>query len=325
MSRKINRVLITGGAGFIGSHLSERLISIGKEILVIDNFDDYYPESIKRKNVSSLSAKKDFRLVEGDIRNYDFMKDTFISFSPDLVIHLAAKAGVRPSIATPLLYQEVNVLGTNIILELMKELEISNLFFASSSSVYGDCPNIPFSEDDPQAVPISPYGVTKKNGEELCYTYHKLYDLKILSFRFFTVYGPRQRPDMAIHKFTKLINNGSKIEVYDRGTGSRDYTYIDDIIDGLVGALNFISTSSSPVYEVINLGESVPVKLMELISLIEGELGKEAEKVMLPRQPGDVKRTFADIKKAGELFGYNPNTSMKEGIEKFIRWFKDQP
>jgi UDP-glucuronate 4-epimerase len=325
MSREFNRVLITGGAGFIGSHLSERLISLGKEVMAVDNFDEYYPQEVKRRNIASLVTKDDFRLVEGDIRNYDFIKDTFKSFSPDLVVHLAARAGVRPSIADPLLYQEVNVIGTTVILEVMKELKISDLFFASSSSVYGDCPNIPFSEDDPQAVPISPYGVTKKNGEELCYTYHKLYDLNILAFRFFTVYGPRQRPDMAIHKFTRLIDNGSKIEVYDRGTGSRDYTYIDDIIDGLLGAMGFISSATSPVCEVINLGESVPVKLMELIALIEGELGREAEKVMLPRQPGDVKRTFADVKKAGKLFGYRPSTSMKTGIERFISWFKDQP
>ncbi len=323
MSKIIDKVIVTGGAGFIGSHLSNRLLSLGKEVLAIDNFDDYYPEEIKRRNIASLSTKDGFRLSEGDIRNYDFVVDTFKSFSPDLIIHLAAKAGVRPSIAAPLLYQEVNVLGTNIILEAMKELEISNLLFASSSSVYGDCPNIPFSEDDPLAIPISPYGVTKKNGEELCYAYHKLYDLSILCFRFFTVYGPRQRPDMAIHKFSKLITSGSKIEVYDQGTGSRDYTYIDDIIDGLIGSLNFVSTTTSPLYEIINLGESVPIKLLELIRLIEEGLGKEAEKVMMPRQPGDVIRTFADVQKARDLFGYNPKTSMSEGIYKFIEWFKN--
>ncbi len=323
MSNEIKKVIVTGGAGFIGSHLSERLLSLGKEVLAIDNFDDYYPEDIKRRNITSLLSKNGFRLSEGDIRNYDFVMDTFKSFSPDLVVHLAAKAGVRPSLEAPLLYQEVNILGTNIILEAMKKLGISNLLSASSSSVYGDCPNIPFSEDDPLAMPISPYGVTKKNGEELCYAYHKLYDLSILCFRFFTVYGPRQRPDMAIHKFSKLITNGSKIEVYDQGTGSRDYTYIDDIIDGLVGALNFVSTNPSPFYEVVNLGESVPINLLKLIGLIEEGLGKKAQMIMMPRQPGDVIRTFADIQKARDLFGYSPSTSMKVGIAKFIEWFNN--
>jgi UDP-glucuronate 4-epimerase len=323
MSKDINKIVVTGGAGFIGSHLSERLVSLGSEVFVIDNFDDYYPEKLKRRNIESCLKKDGFRLLEGDIRNYGFMIDSFRSISPDLVVHLAAKAGVRPSIKDPLLYQEVNVLGTNNILEAMKELDMKDLLFASSSSVYGDCPNIPFSEDDPMAMPISPYGVTKKSCEELCYAYHKLYDLNILCFRFFTVYGPRQRPDMAIHKFTNLIESGSKIEVYDQGKGSRDYTYIDDIIDGLIGALGFISSVTSPVYEVINLGESVPVNLMELIDLIESGLGKEAEKVMMPRQPGDVKRTFADIEKAKRLLGYNPNTSMKVGVKKFIEWFKN--
>ncbi|MBN1572544.1 MAG: GDP-mannose 4,6-dehydratase [Deltaproteobacteria bacterium] len=319
----MKKVVVTGGAGFIGSHLSDRLVSLGNEVFVIDNFDDYYPEKFKRRNIESLLKKDGFKLIEGDIRNYDFIIDSFRSISPDLVVHLAAKAGVRPSIKNPLLYQEVNVLGTNNILEAMKELDIKDLLFASSSSVYGDCPNIPFSEDDLMAKPISPYGVTKKCCEELCYTYHKLYNLKILCFRFFTVYGPRQRPDMAIHKFTNLINNGSKIEVYDQGKGSRDYTYIDDIIDGLIGAFGFISSETTPFYEIINLGESVSVNLLELIELIESGLGKETEKVMLPRQPGDVKRTFADIEKARSLLGYNPNTSMKEGVERFIEWFKN--
>lgn len=323
MSKDIKKVVVTGGAGFIGSHLSDRLVSLGNEVFVIDNFDDYYPEKFKRRNIESLLKKDGFKLIEGDIRNYDFIIDSFRSISPDLVVHLAAKAGVRPSIKNPLLYQEVNVLGTNNILEAMKELDIKDLLFASSSSVYGDCPNIPFSEDDLMAKPISPYGVTKKCCEELCYTYHKLYNLKILCFRFFTVYGPRQRPDMAIHKFTNLINNGSKIEVYDQGKGSRDYTYIDDIIDGLIGAFGFISSETTPFYEIINLGESVSVNLLELIELIESGLGKETEKVMLPRQPGDVKRTFADIEKARSLLGYNPNTSMKEGVERFIEWFKN--
>ncbi len=323
MSKDIRKVVVTGGAGFIGSHLSERLVSLGSEVFVIDNFDDYYPKAIKRRNIESLSKKDGFKLLEGDIRDYNFVMDSFKSVSPDLVVHLAAKAGVRPSIISPLLYQEVNVLGTNNILEAMKELEIKDLLFASSSSVYGDCPNIPFLEDDLMAMPISPYGVTKKCCEELCYTYHKLYDLKVLCFRFFTVYGPRQRPDMAIHKFTRLINNGSKIEVYDQGKGSRDYTYIDDIIDGLFGALNLISSETSPLYELINLGESVPVNLLELIELIESGLGRKAEKVMMPRQPGDVKRTFADIEKAKRLLGYDPNTSMKDGVEKFIEWFRN--
>ena len=318
----MNKILITGGAGFIGSHLSERLISLGMEVCAIDNFDDFYPEAIKRSNIKNLLGRDEFKFLEGDIRDRDLLKDVIRKSSPDIIVHLAAKAGVRPSILDPILYQDVNILGTNILLEVMREEGLKKFVFASSSSVYGNCPNFPFSEDDPMANPISPYGMTKKAGEVLCYTYHHLYGIDTVCLRFFTVYGPRQRPDMAIHKFTKKIVSGEKIEVFAEGKSGRDYTYIDDIVSGIHGSMDYVSRLKKPVFEIVNLGGSKIVRLNELVRIVEKGLDKKADLKLMPSQPGDVELTSAEISKAEKLFGYKPETSIEEGIDNFIKWYR---
>ncbi|MBC7333864.1 MAG: NAD-dependent epimerase/dehydratase family protein, partial [Actinobacteria bacterium] len=256
-------ILVTGGAGFIGSHLCEKLLSLGHRVLCIDNFNDFYSPSIKRNNIKGVLTNPDFKLFEVDILNQSEINNIFSSYPIDLVIHLAARAGVRPSIAQPLLYEKVNVIGTLNILEACKYNKINKLIFASSSSVYGGSKKIPFSEEDRVDFPISPYASTKKSGELICYTYYHLYSIETICVRFFTVYGPRQRPEMAIHKFTRQIFNKEPIEVYGDGSSSRDYTYIDDIINGIVNMINKVQG-----YEIVNLGNSYPVKLLELIHLL---------------------------------------------------------
>ena len=312
-------LLITGGAGFIGSHLSERLLTEGYRVICLDNFDTFYDPQIKRKNVSGQLKNNNYTLLEGDIRDLKLLRDIFTGNKIDAMIHIAAKAGVRSSIREPVLYYDVNVHGTMNLLEMAKEYPVKKFLFASSSSVYGENKKTPFSEEDNVDNPISPYAATKKAGELICYTYHHLYKIPIACLRFFTVYGPRQRPEMAIHKFTRLIYEGKSVPVYGDGTSRRDYTYIEDIINGVAAALH-----AELSYEIINLGESQTVGLRELISLIEENLHKETSIEWLPVQPGDVPVTYADIRKARKLLGYNPAVDIKEGVRRFVAWFIEQ-
>ena len=317
-------ILITGGAGFIGSHLTDRLLESGERVISIDNFNDYYDPAVKKRNIEDALENPSYILCEGDLRDRGFVGDVLDTHRPDLVIHLAAMAGVRPSLENPLLYQEVNIIGTNNLLEEMNVRDMKKLLFASSSSVYGDCPRVPFSESDPDIHPISPYGVTKLSGEHLCYAYHQLFGMDILCFRFFTVYGPRQRPDMAIHKFTVLIDTGKPIRVFHEGKSSRDYTYIDDIIQGILGGVGFVMNTPAPVFEVFNLGEATRVPLIELIGHIEAGLKKPANTIMMPGQPGDVQTTYANIEKARRLLGYKPETQIEIGIDRFMAWYRKE-
>ncbi|MGH7491750.1 MAG: GDP-mannose 4,6-dehydratase [bacterium] len=310
------KCLITGGAGFIGSHLSERLLAHGYEITGLDSFNDYYDPRLKRANVEPLLGKPGYTLAEMDILDFAGLQNLFERQKFDALVHLAARAGVRPSIAQPHLYEKVNMEGTLNLLELTRRHGIGKFIFASSSSVYGENPKVPFSEDDRVDFPISPYAATKKAGEELCFTFHHLYGLKITCLRFFTVYGPRQRPDMAIDKFTKLIDAGEKVPMYGDGTSRRDYTYITDIIDGIEKSINACSS-----YHIYNLGESRTIELRELIHLIQESLGKKAIIEQLPAQPGDVPITYADISKARREIGYQPQVNISTGIQRFVEWY----
>jgi len=311
------KILVTGGAGFIGSNLIEKLLKEGYEVVCLDNFNDYYNPQIKRNNIEPFLRERNFNLVEADIRDKDTLEKIFEEYKFQKVIHLAAQAGVRLSLKQPNLYIDVNVNGTLNLLELSKEYKIKNFVFGSSSSVYGATKEIPFSEEG-KLKPISPYGVSKRAGELLCYTYNHLYNLPFTILRFFTVYGPRQRPDMAIHKFTKLIDEGKEICLYGNGETSRDYTYISDIIEGIMSALN-----NDFNYEIFNLGNSNPTNLSRLISLIEKKLDKSAKIRYLPEQPGDPSITFADISKSKRMLNYNPKIKMEEGIKRFIEWYKN--
>ena len=313
------KILVTGGAGFIGSHLVERLLERGDEVVVIDNFDPYYDPTIKEQNIQHALEYDTYTLYREDILDTDALTNIFNTHDFDVVVHLAAKAGVRPSIKDPVGYTRVNVEGTVNILEQCKKHNIDKVVFASSSSVYGNNEKVPFSEDDPVDNPISPYAATKKAGELLCANYHHLYDMNIFALRFFTVYGPRQRPEMATHKFTRMISNGETIPVYGNGKPERDFTYIDDIINGVEAAIDRVNG-----FEIINLGESQTISVDRLIDLIETNLGISAKREYLPMQPGDVDRTFADITKAGELLGYDPETSIEAGIKKFVEEYQEQ-
>ena len=338
--------LVTGGSGFIGSHLVEQLLKNGHSVINIDNFDDFYDYQIKIKNsLESLSLKSEFnfnnketdiqdlttetkseryRLYYQDIRDRKGLEEIFRNHKIDLVIHLAALAGVRPSIERPLEYEEVNIRGTQNIWELCKEFGIKKFVCASSSSVYGNNEKIPFSETDNVDNPISPYAATKKCGEILGHVYHSLYHIDMIQLRFFTVYGPRQRPDLAIHKFTKLISENKEIPFYGDGSTARDYTFIDDIIDGILKSIKYLETNQN-VYEIINLGESEVVTLNEMLSVLEAAIGKKAIKKILPIQRGDVQKTNADITKARTLIEYSPSTNFQNGIKKFVEWFLGNP
>ena len=313
--------LITGGAGFIGSSLSERLIKEGNKVVTIDNFCDFYNPIIKENNVKELIKNPNFKLYRNDIRDRESVKRIFEENNIDIVMHLAAMAGVRPSIENPILYQEVNCMGTQNILEEMKAHNVKNLVMASSSSVYGNCKEVPFKENMIVDFAISPYAATKKANEVMTHVYHKLFDMNVIMLRFFTVYGPKQRPDLAINKFTRLMLEDKEIPMFGDGTTSRDYTYIDDIVDGIIKSCNYVVNNKN-VYEILNLGNSSPVSLKEMINTIGQAVGVEPKIKQLPMQPGDVDRTFADISKAKELIGYNPKTSFKEGIENFVEWYK---
>ena len=315
----MKHILTTGGAGFIGSHLVDRLLSEGDwRVTVVDDFNDFYSPSIKRENIREHLKSPNYKLVEADIRDCAALEQAFAETHFDCIVHLAARAGVRPSLKEPQLYVETNINGTMNLLELARKHGVKQFVFGSSSSVYGVNEKVPFAEDDPIFNPISPYAATKAAGELICHTYSHLYDMRIVCLRFFTVYGARQRPDLAIHKFARLISEGKPIPVFGDGSTRRDYTYVDDIIAGVRAAIDYDQTN----YEVINLGESRTVELRELISLIEGELGTRAEIDRQPPQPGDVPQTFADISKAKRLLNYNPQTQIEAGIKQFIEWFK---
>lgn len=319
-------ILITGGAGFIGSHLSERLLKEGNKVLVIDNFNNYYDPAIKRNNVEEVKktciknsiSLDNYKVFEGDIRDNEFLKEVF-SNKIDSIMHLAAMAGVRPSIQDPALYYDVNITGTVNLLERCREAGIKQFVFSSSSSVYGNNEKVPFAESDRVDNPISPYAATKKSGELLCHTYHHLFDMNIACLRFFTVYGPRQRPDLAINKFTSLILEDKEIPFYGDGTTSRDYTFVEDIVTGIVASINYINTEDK-VFEIFNIGGDKTVSLIEMVETIEEVLGKKAKINRLPMQPGDVNRTCADITHSKKVLGYSPQTTFKEGIKKFIAW-----
>ncbi len=306
------KVLVTGGAGFIGSHVVEKLLARGDEVTVLDNFNDFYDPTIKREN---MLANAGARLVEGDIRDADLIKRLFAE-GFEGVIHLAAMAGVRPSLEDPLLYGDVNVRGTQTLLRELEHADI-RFVFASSSSVYGSNERVPFEETDDIHRPVSPYAATKRSGELLCYTHHHLYKTPISCLRFFTVYGPRQRPEMAIHKFVRRCLAGESIPFFGDGSTRRDYTYIDDIVDGVVRSLDRCEG-----YEVYNLGESETISLSELVSTIGEVTGTEPVLERLPMQPGDVLITYANVDKARQKLGYEPRTSLRDGLERFLSWYR---
>lgn len=315
----MKNILVTGGAGFIGSHLCDRLLKEGHKVICVDNFDSYYSPQTKRKNIEHNLTNPDFDLIELDIRDLEGLNNLFKEYKIEKVVHLAAKAGVRPSIENPLPYEDVNVKGTVNLLETCRKYNVKDFIFASSSSVYGKNKKIPFNEEDNVDFPISPYAATKKSGELICYTYSHLFGMNITCLRFFTVYGPRGRPDMATYLFTKLIDQGKPIMVFGDGTTKRDYTYISDIVNGITSALK------KPFkFEIINFGNNKPIELRNFISIIEKNLGKKAiiNEGKIPL--GDVFITYADITKAKKLLDYDPEISIEEGMESFIEWYKKE-
>lgn len=309
------KVLVTGGAGFIGSHLVEKLLADGHGVAIVDDFNDFYDPKIKRANISNV--QKDIALHDVDLRDGDKIAKLFRAEKFDSIFHLAARAGVRPSIQQPQLYYDTNVGGTLHLLEGARANGVDRFIFASSSSVYGAAKRIPFSEDEHLTQTLSPYAATKIAGEFLCSTYSHLYKMRIVALRYFTVYGARQRPDLAIHQFTRKIQAGQPIDQFGDGTTRRDYTYIDDIIQGTMAALAY----SGSTFDVFNLGESDTIQLKDLIAAIENALGKKAKINRLPEQPGDMPLTCADISKARTLLGYDPKTKFEDGLPKFVDWF----
>ena len=310
-------ILLTGCAGFIGSHLLERLLSDGHTVVGVDNFDPFYSRAIKNQNLEHIDSEH-FELIEADLADlptYAKIEFLFEGQSIDAIIHLAAKAGVRPSIEDPVGYQRANVIATQYLLEFAKKHAIKQFVFASSSSVYGVNPNVPWREDDFVLEPISPYASTKVSGELMGHVYSKLFGIRFLALRFFTVYGPRQRPDLAINKFVRLISEGKPIPVFGDGSTRRDYTYIDDIIEGIIGALHYEKSD----YEIFNLGNDQTITLAEMIKVIEEVLGKTAIIDRQPEQPGDVPQTWADISKSKEELNFNPKIQLKTGIRRQVK------
>jgi UDP-glucuronate 4-epimerase len=310
-------ILVTGAAGFIGSHVCEHFLNQNFNVVGVDNFDPYYDRGIKEKNLQNSLSNTHYQFYEKDIRDTASMSDIMKTHSIEVVIHLAAKAGVRPSLDAVALYYDVNINGTISLLESMRSNGITRMLFASSSSVYGNNEKVPFSESDNVDYPISPYASTKKSGELLCHTYHHLHGFHITCLRFFTVFGPRQRPDLAIHKFTRLIEEGKPIPFYGDGTAARDYTYVDDILNGINCAFNHLSG-----YHIYNLGESRVISLSQLVGTLEEVIGKKAILDRQPLQPGDVNSTYADTTKARNEIGYQPRFNFREGIELFYQWYK---
>src|SRR6266516_365835 len=309
------RILVTGGAGFIGSHLVEKLLTLGNGVAILDDFNDFYDPQIKRANIAAV--KNHAPVFQIDLRNNNAVRDLLHREKFDAIVHLAARAGVRPSIAQPQLYYDTNVTGTLHLLDAARAAGIERFIFASSSSVYGISKTVPFSEDQRLTQTLSPYAATKIAGEFLCSTYSHLYQMRVVALRYFTVYGPRQRPDLAIHQFTRRIHAGQPIDPFGDGTTRRDYTYIDDVIQGTMAALQY----EGPLFDIFNLGESETIQLKDLIAAIEKALGKKAKLNRLPEQPGDMPLTCADISKARKLLGYNPATPFRDGLPRFIDWF----
>ncbi len=318
------RILLTGGAGFIGSHLAEALLRGGAQLTIVDCLDSFYSPAWKRANLEDVRAAGDFDFVEADICDPAAMRAAFTKGKPDAIVHLAARAGVRPSIEDPRLYERVNCAGTVNLLDLARESHTPKFIFGSSSSVYGATSRAPFSEDQVELRPISPYAATKLANELICYTYAHLYGIAITSLRFFTVYGARQRPDLAIHKFTALIEAGKPIPVFGDGSTGRDYTYIDDIVSGVLAALDYTPPAGVP-YDCFNLGNSHPVTLNDMIAAIERATGRKALRDPKALQPGDVPLTWADVSKSARLLGYKPATQLDQGLRRFVAWYRSVP
>jgi len=317
------RILLTGGAGFIGSHLSEALLHRNAQLTIVDNLDDFYSPALKKATLEEIRNLGDYEFHAVDICDTQSMHNVIARSRPDVVIHLAARAGVRPSIEQPSLYGKVNVSGTVNLLELCREVGIKKFIFGSSSSVYGATSKAPFSEDHVEGRPISPYAATKLSAELFCYTYAHLYGFPVICLRFFTVYGPRQRPDLAIHKFTAQLEAGRPISIFGDGTSGRDYTHVSDIVAGILAALDYKFPSSVEVpFEVFNLGNSHPVTLAELLQLLEMATGRKAIREHRPLQPGDVPLTWAEISKAARLLGYHPKVTLEEGLRGFVAWYR---
>ena len=315
--------MLTGGAGFIGSHVAEALLHCGMHLTIVDSVDNFYPPAWKKGNLEEIRQAGKFELFEVDIRDEKSLREAFTRSRPEVVIHLAARAGVRPSIEQPLLYEQVNVQGTLNLLELCREFGAKKFLFGSSSSVYGDDPRCPFSEDQVGLRPISPYAATKLAGEMLCFTYAHLFALPVICLRFFTVYGPRQRPDLAIYKFTALMEAGKPLPIFGDGSTGRDYTYVDDIVAGGLAAFERGPQSADgAAFEVFNLGNSHPVKLAELVELLERVTGRKAIREYKPLQPGDMRLTWADISRATRLLGYRPATNLEDGLTRFVTWYR---
>jgi UDP-glucuronate 4-epimerase len=309
------RILVTGGAGFIGSHLVEKLVSLGHEVAILDDFNDFYDPQIKRDNIAAAAGEVQVHRL--DLRDNSALRDLFHRKKFEAIAHLAARAGVRPSIQQPQLYYDVNVAGTLHLLDAARVTGVERFIFASSSSVYGAAKEVPFSEDRHLTQTLSPYAATKVAGEFLCSTFSHLYRMRVLALRYFTVYGPRQRPDLAIHQFTRKIYAGERIDQFGDGRTRRDYTYVDDVIEGTIAALKY----QGPLFDIFNLGESETIQLKDLIAAIEEALGKRAKINKLPEQPGDMPLTYADISKAKKGLGYDPKTKFHEGLPRFIDWF----
>jgi UDP-glucuronate 4-epimerase len=313
----MQRILLTGGAGFIGSHLAERLLAAGHQLFIVDDLNDFYALETKQRNLQEVKERGSFEFEQADVCDLGKLRRIFEQFRPEVVVHLAARAGVRPSLEQPLLYEKVNVQGTLVLLELARLFDVRKFVFASSSSIYGVTSKVPFAETEADPNPISPYGVTKLAGEKLCYCYSHLYRIPAICLRFFTVYGPRQRPDLAIHKFLKLISQGAEISVFGDGSSLRDYTFIDDIVDGLLAALKLDCQ-----FEVFNLGNSSPISLIEMIRLLEKHSAKQARLRFQANQPGDMPFTHADLSKAQRLLGYAPRVPFETGVARFVSWFQ---
>lgn len=312
-------ILVTGGAGFIGSHVCEALLGKGLDVACIDNFNDYYNPKFKEENISECLKNRNFKLHRADITNIDDLRAVFKKNKIEKVIHLAARAGVRPSIEQPALYEQVNVLGTLNMLAMAKDFKAENFVFGSSSSIYGNIKEVPFSENGKTDAPVSPYAATKKSAELMCHAYSHMHNIPMTCLRLFTVYGPRGRPDMAPYKFTELIYRDKELEMFGDGKTKRDYTYVKDIVNGILAAID-----KEFKFEVINLGNSKPVELRQLISIIEENLGKKAKIKKMPLQPGEVDVTYADVKKAKRLLAWESKTSIKDGMKKFIEWYKNE-
>ena len=312
-------ILITGGAGFIGSHLAERQLELGRRVVVLDNFDPYYEPEVKRRNIVTALGHASYRLVEGDIRNSELLDELFAEARFDAVVHLAARAGVRPSIVDPVLYTSVNLDGTTRLLEACRKHEVERFIFGSSSSVYGNNDKVPFAEDDPVDHPISPYAATKKAGEVLCHAHHHLFGIKVACLRFFTVYGPRQRPEMAIHKFTRMLAAGQPVPRFGDGSSARDYTFVADIVEGICRSIERCRG-----YHVWNLGGSRTVTLSQLLEKIAAGLNVPLLVDEQPQQPGDVDRTWADVGRANSELDWQPELDIDEGLRRFLDWFRQQ-